>query len=151
MTKIIAEWVEIGIETEDYQEPFLLNIQTEMFRILLAELHAEQPYWRPISILHWYWWGLNTATDKYQDVVQGTGCKSCSDRSILAVQAMHEGTGECKHTSICTVWMSILWEDYEIDSRSYKIYHYWWLWSESWCYNPFTDVTPASTLQTAYE
>jgi len=42
--------------------------------------------------------------------------------------SMHEGPGERKRAWIYMVWMTISWEAYEIDTRSYMIDHHRRLW-----------------------
>ena len=99
---------------------------TGMFTKWLTELDVQQPYGRAISLLGRCRRRMNITTDGHR--VRATGCKGSSDKSRLADQAMHEGSGERKRAWKYMVWMPIVWEAYEIDTRSCVIDHYRQLW-----------------------
>jgi len=92
----------------------------------LPERNAERPYWRPISLLGRGWRRMNITTDGHH--VRATGCSRCSDISRLPDRAIHEGAGERKRAWIYMVWITISWEAYKIDTRSYMIDHHRQLW-----------------------
>jgi len=111
VTKIMAEWLQIGIEYEDHRKPYLPKAPTGMFTKGLAELDPERPYWRAISLLGRCQWRMNITTDGHR--VRATGCKGWSQIHQdwrLADQAVHEGLGERK---CACIYMWDEWPFYE--------------------------------------
>ena len=103
-----------------------------MFTKRLTEMNAERPYRRPISLLGRCWRRMNITTHGHR--VRATGCKGGCQISRLTYKAMHEDLESTRlgraqtRLNIYVVWMTICWEAYEIDTRSYMIDHHRRLW-----------------------
>jgi len=78
-------------------------------------LEAYKPAWPMLKEVEYnYWLGLCNC-HQLQEMI--------SDISKLLDIAIHEGSAKCKHAGIHMMWMSISWEAYETDTRSYMIDH----------------------------
>jgi len=117
-----------------------------MFTQRLTETNAEQPYWRPSSLLGRYWRRMNITTDGHR--ARATGCMRGYQISRLAYKAMHEGVGEHKHACIYMVWVTISWEAYKIDTRSYMIDHHRRLWYREQKLQSMPRTSNAATMIT---
>jgi len=121
----ISEWPrsrskdsELGLNRMFIGHP-LLKAPTGMFCKRLSKTNAEQPYWRPTTLLGRCWRRMNITPDGHR--VRATGCKRCSDISRLAYNAMHEGLESASPCEYISKMYLILWKPPGVSERMWSV------------------------------
>jgi len=122
----------VGLNKRIIGSSIYWRYQLVCFSIPLTEIHSERPYCRPFIVLGRCWTTIIIATNWYWR--RATSCKRWCQISKLTYNVMHKDLESMRTREVQTcwnihiVWMTILWEAYEMDARLYMIDHHWRVW-----------------------